>query len=323
MKATAIAPANVGLIKYWGRINENLRLPENGSVSVNLSNLLTTTTIEFKEELLNDLVTINGQEQQVGNRVSLHLERIRKIADVKTKAQVVSVNSFPASTGLSSSSSGFAALTLAAVNALGLKLTEKELSILARQGSGSACRSIPDGFVEWISGSTNSSSYAVSIFPSDHWQISDVVAVVSTDGKEVSSSEGQKYSRRSPFYKTRLANIGPKIKKIKEVIRNKDFKEFGELIEEEALELHSIMLTSKPSLIYWSCGTLAIMKLVKKWRKIFPVYFTVNTGQDIHLFCESKNTEKTKTLLQNIKEVKKIIINKPSVGARLTDNHLF
>lgn len=324
MKATAIAPANVGLIKYWGRADEKLRLPENGSISVNLSHLLTKTTVEFDRQLKNDQVTVDGRIQPVNNRVSRHLDLMRQIAGQKTNAKVVSANNFPTGTGLSSSSSGFAALTLAVSEALNLSLPQKDLSVLARQGSGSACRSIPDGFVQWYTGQTSELSYSKSIFPPDHWQISDVVAVVSNEKKNVSSSEGQKSARSSPFYQTRLENINKKISDLRRAIKNKDFRGFGKLIEEEALELHSIMLTSKPSLIYWSPGTLAVMKRVKLWREqYFPVYFTVNTGQDIHIFCNSQNAQKLRKLLSGQKEVREIIINRPSVGARISDKHLF
>ncbi len=325
MKATAIAPANVGLIKYWGRKNEELRLPENGSISLNLSSLLTTTTVEFRKDLQKDEISINGLLQQdINSRAVKHLDRIRKLAGVYYKGKVVTKNSFPTSTGLSSSSSGFAALTLAGAAAAGLSLVEKDLSVLARQGSGSACRSIPDGFVEWISGDNSEASYATSIFPASYWDIVDIVGIVSEGIKEVSSAEGQKAVNSSPFYQTRLSGISEKVKLIKQFIKEKNFTSFGELIESEALELHAIMLTSTPSLIYWTPGTLKIMKTVKKWRSEgLPVYFTINTGQDIHLFCESENEKRLVLELKKIPEVKDIIINYPSIGARLSDKHLF
>lgn len=325
MKATAIAPANVGLIKYWGRKDEMLRLPINGSISVNLSNLLTTTTVEFTNNLTKDEIMINGiSDQTVAIRVIKHLDRIRNLAKTKKHAKVVSVNSFPANTGLSSSSSAFAALTLAGIKASGISLSEKDLSILARLASGSACRSIPDGFVEWLEGNTNNTSYAVSVYPPDYWDIADVVAVVSTESKEVSSTEGQKYVYTSPFFQTRLLKMKDKINRMKKILNDKNFTEFGNLLEAEALELHAIMLTSKPPLIYWTQGTLAIMKQVKKWRLMkLPVYFTINTGQDIHLFCKKENEKKLIAELKKISEVKDIIVNYPSEGVRLTDKHLF
>lgn len=325
MKATAIAPSNIAFIKYWGRKDEALRLPENGSISMNLSNLLTTTTVEFNKNFKEDEIIINNQkEAQDGNRAIKHLDRIRSLAKINLKAKVVTKNNFPTGTGLSSSASGFAALTVAGAKAAGLNLSEKKLSILARQGSGSACRSIPDGFVEWLDGDTSDTSYGVSIYPHDYWDIVDVVAVVSKNKKEVSTTEGQKLASSSPFFPVRSARIKEKINLIKRYMKEKNFVAFGELIEGEALELHAIMLTSTPSLIYWLPGTLKVMHAVKRWRqKGLEVYFTVNTGQDIHLICQKKDVEKVVKKAQDLSDVQKTIVNYPSQGARLISSNLF
>lgn len=326
MKITAVAPTNIAFTKYWGRKDETLRLPENGSVSMCLSDLLTTTTVEFSDKYKKDEVVINGGGLESGeiDRVIKHLDRVRKMANIEHKAKVVSNNNFPTGTGLSSSASGFAALTLAASNAASLHLSEKQLSILARQGSGSACRSIPSGFVEWLDGSTSDSSYAKQIFPADYWAIADVVAIVSEGKKEVSTSTGQKSATSSPFIQLRLNSMKRKNKLVKKLIKEKNFKEFGQLLEAEALELHCIMLTQKPALIYWTPGTLKIMKLVSHWRQEgIEVYFTINTGQDIHLICEAKNIDRVKNKLKKLEEVKDIIVNSPGQGTRLSKNHLF
>lgn len=323
-KATAIAPSNIAFTKYWGRKNEVLRLPENGSISMCLSNLLTTTTVDFSESYTEDNITIKGEEKSETQRVIQHLDRIREITGIAQKAKVVSHNNFPTGTGLSSSASGFAALTLAASKAAGLNLSEKDLSILARQGSGSACRSIPSGFVEWLDGDTSETSYAVQIFPPDYWDLVDVVAVVSEGKKEVSTSSGMKTATSSPFMKVRLSSMKEKNKKVKKFIKEKDFKSLGELIEQEALELHTIMLTQYPPLIYWTTGTLQIMKLVNHWRQEgIAVYFTINTGQNIHLIVEQKNIEKIKNKLKDLDFVKAVIVNTAGEGTRLSKTHLF
>lgn len=324
-KSTAIAPSNIAFTKYWGRKDEILRLPENGSVSMTLSNLLTTTTVEFSADYKKDEVIINGTGvEEESERVINHLDRIRKIAGIEHKAKVVSKNNFPSGTGLSSSASGFAALTLAATKAAGLNLSEKELSILARFGAGSACRSIPSGFVEWLDGNTSETSYAVSIFPPSYWKIADVVAIVSEGKKEVPTSTGHKAAKSSPFMDTRLSHMKKKNELTKKIIKNRDFKKLGELSEAEALELHAIMLTQIPPLIYWTPGTLKIMKLVSHWRaEGLPVYFTINTGQNIHLICEEKNVKKVQAKLKELPEVKEVIVNTPSEGTRLTNSHLF
>jgi len=115
-----------------------------------------------------------------------------------------------------------------------------------------------------------------------------------------------------------------KINLIKQLIKKRDFTTFGELIESEALELHTIMLTSSPSLLYWLPNTVYIMRLVRAWRKEgLELYFTVNTGQDIHIIAEKKNESKIVNKLKKISEVKKIISNYPSNGAQLINKHLF
>lgn len=325
MKATAIAPSNIAFIKYWGKRNESLTLPENGSISMNLSDLLTTTTVEFNENFKNDSIEINGiKGKNEDNRAIQHLDRIRKIAKINLKAKVVSKNNFPLATGLSSSASGFAALTLAAVSAADLKLSEKELSILARQGSGSSCRSIPDGFVEWLDGTTSETSYAVSLYPPNYWDIADIVVIVGKDKKAVSTTEGQKLAKSSPFFKVRLENINKKINLIKKYLKEKDFKNFGELIEQEALELHAVMLTSTPSLIYWLPGTLRVIHAVRKWRKGgLQVYFTLNTGQNVHLICQKKSVKEIVKRVEKMEEVSRTIVNFSTQGAHLISVHLF
>jgi len=325
MKATAIAPSNIAFIKYWGRKDEKLRLPANGSLSMNLSNLTTTTTVEFNKKLRKDVIIVKDSNNEKDSlRIINHLNRIRDLAGLSLSAKVVTQNNFPSSTGLSSSASGFAALTLAATQAIGLSLSEKELSILSRQGSGSACRSVPGGFTEWIDGNTSQTSYAVSLYPPEYWDIVDVVAIVSNEKKMLPTSEGQKSAQSSPFYSKRILLIDEKIKQCKEYLSKKDFVSFGELIEKEALEMHAIMLTSNPPLIYWLPVTVLLIKKVLEWRREgLSCYFTINTGQDIHIICQKKEVKLVVERLHTIKEIKKIIINHPAKGAYLTNNHLF
>ncbi len=325
MKTTAVAPSNIAFIKYWGKKDEKLRLPENGSISMCLSDLFTTTTAEFDRTLKQDHICIDHKQiPEEANRVIQHLNRIRKLAGQTTYARVESINNFPKSAGLSSSASGFAALTLAATKALGLDLSEKELSILARQGAGSACRSIPDGFVEWFDGNSSYTSYSMQIYPPDYWDIVDIVAIVSEEKKLVSSTKGQQRTNTSPFFPTRLKNIKEKIIRCKQYIETKNFSSFGTLIESEALELHGIMITSHPPLLYLIPNSWALMKQIQQWRKNgLGVYFTINTGQNVHCICQKKDK---KTLLEKLKKLDYVIntiVNTPAVGAHVIDNHLF
>jgi|SRR3989344_1359148 len=326
MKATAIAPSNVAFIKYWGRKDEKLRLPQNSSISMNLSNLFTITTVEFSEKYAEDTIIINQRNEPLekAQKIIEHLDRIRKLAKIKYFAKVVSKNSFPRGTGLSSSASGFAALTFAATNALGMEISEKELSILSRQGSGSSCRSIPGGFVEWLKGDKSEESYAYSLYRADYWDIIDIVVVLTEKEKEVATSEGQTFVQTSPFYERRLSLLDNKIALLKKAMRKKDFTGFGEIVEAEALELHAIMLTSHPSLLYWYPTTVSVMQEVKQIRKDgIECYFTLNTGQNIHILCQKKNSEKLSYRISRLHQVKKVIQNTPAKGVCISNNHLF
>ncbi|MFH0773719.1 MAG: diphosphomevalonate decarboxylase [bacterium] len=325
MKATAKAHSNIAFVKYWGRRDELLRLPTNGSISMNLSNLFTTTTVEFIPSLSRDEIMVNGEKNDAVNlRVSKHLDRVRVLSQNKQFAQVVSQNSFAANAGMASSASGFAALTVAGLAASGVKLSEKDASLLARQGSGSACRSIPDGFVEWIDGDESGGSYAYSLFKPSHWDVCDIIAVISKEKKDISTSAGQQSTKTSIFFQTRLNHIKEKIKKCKELLKNKNFDEFGKLIEMEALELHTIMLTSWPSLIYLEPTSLTVMKAIKKLRiEGISVYFTIDAGPNIHVMCLQKDAALIEKKISAIPGVLETIKNTPSKGTYLISDHLF
>lgn len=326
MKATAIAPANIAFIKYWGKIDETLRLPANTSISMNLSNAFTTTTVEFSQNNKKDEIYFGNKrmDERSSMRVIEHLDRIRQRGENNLFAKVVTQNSFPQGTGIASSASGFAALTLAAVGALDLKCSEKDLSILARLGSGSACRSIPRGFVEWKVGMTGENSYGFSLHDEKYWDLRDIIAVVSTKEKKTSSTLGHENARSSPFFSKRLDNLPDRIAKLKEALQEKNIQKLGELIEKEAIELHMIMMTQDPPLFYWNGNTMEIIKLVRLWREDgLLIYFTLDAGSNVHLICESKEEKKVLGKLKGLSYIQNVIINSPAIGARITDNHLF
>jgi diphosphomevalonate decarboxylase len=225
-------------------------------------------------------------------------------------------NSFPASAGIASSASGFAALTVAAAAALGLTLSEKELTSLARLGSGSACRSIPDGFVKW------DGSFAHSLYPPEYWDIRDVLVIVQHSHKHVSSATGHIGATTSPDFGKRLETVSGRIARIEEALRTKNFQLFGEVTEEDCLDMHHVMQTQVPPLFYWNTTTRRIMDAVTGWRKGgLPVYFTIDAGPNVHLICEGKNEKNVMKVLQSRiwlrQRIQEIIVNKPSKGARI------
>lgn len=330
-KITIQAGSDIALVKYWGKKDKVLRLPANGSIAMILDSLHTTTTVEFQPSLTQDQVTIAGVvEEGESSRVIKHLDRIRDLArdkgliDQYIFAKVVSENNFPMSTGLSSSGSGFAALTIAATRAIGLELTERELSILSRQGSGSSCRCVCGGFVEWLDGVDSDSSYAKTIAPADQLPIRDLVTIVSEDKKEMGSTEGHDLAESSPFFAARQALIHAKLDKARQAILDRDFVTLGELAEAEALEFHAILLTSHPSMILLYPGTVEVMHTVRRLRKSgVPVYFTINTGFNIHVLTLREHEAQVLAALKQLASVQKIIPSGIGESPRMLEEHLF
>lgn len=327
-KVTVKASSDIALVKYWGKKDEVLRLPENGSISIILDGLDTITTVDVSDIYLADTVTIQGEEIDISSReasrVIKHLDRIRKQAGIATKAKVVSENTFPRGTGLSSSGSGMAALTYAATKAAGLHLSERELSILSRQASGTACRCASTGFVEWLDGDTSETSYAYSLFPAGHWDIRDVVAVVDEGKKRISSTEGHTTAQSSLFFEARQKNISAKIETVKRALADKDFTKLGEIVEAEALEFHSILLTSRPPLILWYPGTVQVMLEVQQLRREgIECYFTINTGFNIHILTLPEFETQVNERLAALPLVKKILTAKVGTGPKEITDHLF
>lgn len=330
-KTTVVAGSDIALVKYWGKKDKVLRLPANGSISMILDSLQSTTTVEFLPDLTQDEILIEGvMEEGESSRVIKHLDLIRATAREKELinqdlfAKVVSINNFPKSTGLSSSGSGFAALTLAATKALGLDLTEKELSILARKGSGTACRCVCGGFVEWLDGDQSETSYSQSFAKPESFVIRDLVAIVSEDKKDLSSTEGHDLAQSSPFFLARQEKIGDKILATKTAILNQDFTALGELVEAEALEFHSILLTSQPSILLFYPGTVEVMQAVRKLRKTgVPVYFTINTGFNVHVLTLPEHEQTVMNVLQELPSVKKVIASGVGEAPQFLEKHLF
>ena len=256
---------------------------------MNLSGAYTTTTVEFSQSYLKDDVTLLDGEfsEKETARVVKGLDRIREKAGSKEFARVVTKNTFPKGAGSAASASGFAALTVAGFAALGVNLTEKELTIVARMGSGSACRSIPDGFVEWVSGKTSDESYACSLYQSTYWDLRDILVIVDTQMKKVSSTAGMETISTSPYLSLRLAAIPLRLRNMKQAFDEKNFSRLGEIMEEDCLDMHHVMQTQTPPLFYWNDATKRIMEAVRGWRKNgLSVYLTIDAGPNVHIICE-------------------------------------
>jgi len=327
MKSTAIANSNIALIKYWGKANEELFLPMNSSISMTLDNLQTICTVEFSEDFEKDIVEINNQpaNPKTEERIVKHLDLIRRVGKTDLKAKVATNFNFPIGAGLASSASASAALTLAGCSALDLNFDKKQLSILARQGSGSSCRSIYGGYVKWLKANTSEGSYAVQIADENHFDIRDVIAVVSKEEKAVSSRDGMKTTvETSPLYKARLQEVEVSLNKMEKAILDKDFEAIGRLAEADCLSMHATMLTSQPSLIYWEPITVKLMKHVQRWRNDrLSAYFTIDAGPNVHILTLPEDAKEVEARLKEMPEVLEVIHSKPGSDAMITNKHLY
>ena len=325
-KATSCANSNIAFIKYWGNRDAALRIPLNNSISMNLDHATTTTTVEFDAALNDDQIVIGGTAVNDAQRarVIAHLDRVRALAHIETRARVQSQNNFPIGAGIASSASAFAALSLAATCAAGLELPERELSVLARQGSGSACRSIPGGFVEWLAGSENANSYSVSIAPPEFWGLCDVIAIVSTEEKKVGSTDGHAAASSSHFLTERLNALPARLARVRRALFAHDLAALGPAIEEDAVELHFVAMTSTPPIFYWSPAMVRVIEAARTWRRDgLAVYFTLDAGPNVHLICEVKDADQVAARAREISDVQQVIVNTPGGAARLVATHLF
>lgn len=301
--ATAVAHPNIALIKYWGNRDERLRLPVNGSISMNLGGLYTRTTVSFQPSLIEDELSINGRAVSGGGltRVSSILDEVREAAGIDLRAEISSENNFPTGAGIASSAAAFAALAVAATHAAGLAWDEAQLSRLARHGSGSACRSVPSGFVEWESGTGDEDSVAFSLAGPEHWALADCVAIVSSGHKSVGSTEGHALAPTSPLQAARVEDASRRLEICRRSILGHDFDGLATIMELDSNLMHGVMMTSNPALFYWQPATLTVMRAVREWRLAgLPVAYTIDAGPNVHVICPQDQaaavTEKLKAL---------------------------
>ncbi len=335
MKSSAIAHSNIALIKYWGRSqahDPNLNIPLNDTVSMTkygLSDeihLQTHITIEFSPDYDEDMVSIEGLEiaGRQRERIIRVVDHLRAMAKIEYKFRMASHNDFPIQAGLASSASAFAALALAAADALSLQFSREELSKIARLGSGSAARSIHGGFVYFHKGNSHETAFAEQICNRDCFDMNAVIAVVDVGKKEITSDEGHQFAHTSPFNEIRIQKSQQQAREIRKLILENKFDAVGQIAEANCLYMHSVMITSQPSLFYWQSTTLNIIKTIQQLRREgLPCYFTIDAGPNVHCLCQSKKMSELQQIIEKIEGVKKTILVKPAGDAIVTNQHLF
>jgi len=299
MKATATAHPNIALIKYWGKRDLPLNLPDVPSLSVTLDTFTTTTTVTWGTGASADQIVVNGEEAagEAAARVSRFLDLV---APQRPAVSVVTDNNFPTAAGLASSASGFAALALAANRAAGVERSLTELSVLARRGSGSACRSLWGGWVLWQRGEREdgTDSHGEPIAPQDHWDVNIVLALVSSAKKPIGSTAGMlKTKQQSPLYPGWISSADADIAQARDALARRDLPALGEAMERSTLKMHATMISA--GVRYWKPETVAVMERVEALRRSgVAAYYTMDAGPNVKILCEGKDSATVEAALR-------------------------
>ncbi|MDK4468023.1 diphosphomevalonate decarboxylase [Enterococcus hirae] len=311
-KGKARAYTNIALIKYWGKKNESLILPMNNSLSLTLDAFYTETEVSFSEAYTEDQFYLDNQlqDEKATKKISAFLDIVREKTGTTKKAKVISQNFVPTAAGLASSSSGLAALAGACNEALKLGLDDQALSRLARRGSGSACRSIFGGFVEWEKGHDDQSSYAHPI-SSDGFEdhLAMVFLLLNEQKKDVSSRDGMRRTvETSSFYQGWLDSVEADLYQLKQAIKTKNFQLLGETMEQNGLKMHGTTLAARPPFTYWSPDSLKAMQAVRDLRNQgIPCYFTMDAGPNVKVLVQKDHLDKVKTTFSDLFSSQQVI----------------
>ncbi len=326
---TAIGTPNMALIKYWGKRDEKLILPMNSSISITFDETLATrTSVVFSGKFKQDRLYIDGKlvdltkDDTAKERFSM-VDKIRSRAGSKLKVLMVSRSNFPASSGLASSASGLATLAFAASKAIGLDLSAKELSIFARQGSGSACRGLYGGFVKWEKGvkSDGSDSYAKQLADEKHWpDLIDMVAIVSREKKKTSSRSGMRQTVASSIlYKARMDYVENAVKRMEDAIAKKDFDALAEITMRDSNDMHSVMLDTFPPIMYLNDVSREIIAATHDMNEAegrMVGAYTFDAGPNGNIITREKDVKRVTKMLKDIDGVEEILKVKVGKGPR-------
>ena len=314
---TESCPSNIALIKYWGKY-EN-QIPANPSISYTLNHCRTNTTMEFSEGENFSVQTflVGNEELKFAEKIEKYFKNIEQYLPwiLKGKYVIRTENTFPHSSGIASSASGFGAIAkcLMQLDAIFSGNTSEEealkkASFLARLGSGSACRSLYNGLVVWgntkeVEGSSD--LYAVQ-YPNDEIhpvfkKFNDWVLLIHEGEKSVSSTVGHGLMKTNPYAERRFQEAHENFAKLKNILKTGDLEGFIKLTEHEALTLHAMMMMSDPAFILMKTGTLEVINKIWDFRRItgLPLFFTLDAGANVHLlFPNDIESDKIKIFIQ-------------------------
>lgn len=330
-EATCTAPINIAVIKYWGKRDVKLNLPTNSSLSVTLSqdNLHTKTTCRVSPKLQMDRMWLNGKEENIAaskrlNNVIIRMRNERKkLEEVDTALpklsemplHICSNNNFPTAAGLASSASGFACLTYTLSKLYQLKLNNVELSCMARQGSGSACRSLHGGFVSWEMGEKEdgSDSHSIQVAGPEHWPDMEAIILVVNDAKKKTSSTlgMQNTVETSPLIQHRIKHVVPKaMDDMKAAILKKDFDAFAELTMRDSNSFHAVCADTFPPIYYMNDISRAVVQVLHDYNSAksalngnaqkYTAAYTFDAGPNAVIYVEKKDAPNVLGVLSRI-----------------------
>ncbi len=319
MKGSAIAHPIQGLIKYHGLKDENLRIPYHDSISVATAPTASHTTIEFggysKDAAMVDGKELEGRELE---RVVSVVDEVRRRSGTNEHFRMASVNNFSSNVGLGASASGFAALAVAACNAVGLKLSLEQVSTVARRGAGSATRSVTGAFSRWKAGFEDEESYSYQI-TSEDLQMGIVIALIPA---YKSTESAHRAVLTSPFFHSRLAFVHGALAEMENAIRKRDISKIGALAERDSLILHGITMTSIDEMMLWRPETVSVILEVRRMRaEGLLAHFSIDTGATVYVNTEPGRSVEVERRIQALG----IKTMRCGVGgsARAVDEHLF
>ena len=305
MQSIVRTSPNIALIKYWGKRNTIKNLPAVDSISITLDNLWTEMNVMFSSDLSNDELFINEKKQDNISRVKNCIDSI--CGEQRDYASIMSRCNFPISAGLASSSSSFSALVVAINSLMKKKWNTQLLANQAGSVSGSAARSILGGIVK-----LNNEPEKIRItqlLPPNDWPLRVVIAITDKKEKAISSSKAMKLSAdTSPFYSSWVEDQNDDIKEANSFISKKDFEGLASISEHNCMKMHSIMWTTRPSIVYWNATTIDCMQAIRDLqRNGESVFFTIDAGPQIKAICLPENEEKIAKKLNEIKGVQSIM----------------
>jgi diphosphomevalonate decarboxylase len=311
----AVANSNLALVKYWGKADEGAMHPAAPSLSVTLDSLSTAASVELFEDSGEDHV--EGLPPPAATKVRAFLAAFRARFAVRARARVRLASNFPVAAGLASSASTFAALAKGLSAAAGLRLEDGALAELARTGSGSACRSVYGGFVEWRP--VGGGSVVEPVAAKEHWRLRILVAVTSERPKAIGSSAGmRRTAATSPYYRSWIESGTADLAEVRAGIVGRSLARVGAAAERNCMRMHAAAMAAVPPLVYWEPATLAVMRRVWELRERgVEAYFSIDAGPQVKVLCEDGSAGAVESAIAAVPGVLRVLAAEPGDGARV------